>query len=124
MFKHDCKECEYLGSFEFHDLYYCTKGDPTIIARYGHNPEEYMSGIEFASGWDILNVAKAFAMPKTISKKWKKSTQSAFYANIDMLHKHTNKFDRILGAVFYWIYAFTGVSVILLVLLDAIGVFD
>ncbi|MFK5913015.1 MAG: hypothetical protein QM484_01465 [Woeseiaceae bacterium] len=75
-------------------------------------------GIEFASGWDILNVAKAFAMPKVITKKWKKSPQSAFYADLDLLHKHTNKFDRILGAVFYWIYAFTGLSLILLVLMD------
>ena len=95
------------------------------VRKLRKNPETKDAlGIEFASGWDILNVAKAFAMPKTITKKWKKSAQSAFYANIDILHKHTNKFDRVLGAVFYWIYAFTGVSVILLVLLDAIGVFD
>lgn len=75
-------------------------------------------GIEFASGWDILNVAKAFAMPKGITKKWKKSAQSAFYADIDLLYKHTNKLDRILGAVFYWIYVFTGLSLILLVLFE------
>lgn len=75
-------------------------------------------GIEFASGWDILNVAKAFSMPKVVTKKWKKSLKSAFYADIDLLYKHINKLDRILGAVFYWIYAFTGFSLILLVLLE------
>ena len=89
------------------------------VRKLRNNPDTKDAlGIEFASGWDILNVAKAFAMPKGITKKWKKSAQSAFYADIDLLYKHTNKLDRILGAVFYWIYVFTGLSLILLVLFE------
>jgi len=97
----------------------------TTVRKLRKNPETKDAlGIEFASGWDILNVAKAFAMPKVITRKWKKSPQSAFYADIDLLFKHTSKFDRYLGTVFYWVYAFTGFSAILTVLLDVIGVFD
>lgn len=89
------------------------------VRKLRKNPEMRDSlGIEFASGWDILNVAKAFAMPKMITKKWKNSSQSALYADIDLLYKHTNKFDRTIGRIFYWLYAFTGFSIILLVLLD------
>ena len=94
------------------------------VRKLRKNPETKEAlGTEFASGWDILNVAKAFAMPKVITKKWKNSPQSAFYADIDLLHQYTNKFDRILGKVFYWIYAFTGFSIIILVLLDMLDVF-
>jgi len=89
------------------------------VRKLRKNPETKDAlGVEFASGWDILNVAKAFAMPKAITRKWKKSKQSAFYADIDLLFKHTSNFDRVLGIVFYWIYAFTGFSLILLVLIS------
>ena len=95
------------------------------VRKLRKNPETKNSlGIEFASGWDILNVAKALAMPKMITKKWKNSSQSAFYADIDLLYEHTTKFDRCLGTIFYWIYAFTGFSIIILVLLNTFGIFD
>lgn len=38
---------------EFFDLYFCTKqGEnlPTVIARYGDDPDEYKSGIRFGDG--------------------------------------------------------------------------
>jgi len=81
-------------------------------------------GIEFASGWDILNVAEAFAMPKRATKKWKKSKLSAFFADVELLYKHTNKFDRVLGIVFYWVFTLTGSSAILIFILDTIDVFE
>jgi hypothetical protein len=46
------------------------------------------------------------------------------YANSDMLFEHTNKFDRILGAVFYWFLMVSGLAGCLLVLLNALGFFQ
>jgi hypothetical protein len=59
-------------------------------------------GVEFLSGWDIINVAQALAIPK----KW------------------ASKFDRVLAFIFYWLLMFIGITGIFLALFDAIGVFD
>ncbi len=36
-FRHDCDACTFLGHYNDHDLYYCTKTDgwPKFLARYG-----------------------------------------------------------------------------------------
>jgi hypothetical protein len=69
-FQHDCDRCTYLGSIDLreeqglderaqryadayqgkYDLYHCDQGGPgpTLIARYGDDGPEYMSGIVFA----------------------------------------------------------------------------
>ena len=41
-----------------------------------------------------------------------------------LLLENTNKFDRFLGAVFYWLLIITGISSGLLVLLNSLGVFQ
>jgi len=81
-------------------------------------------GLEFASGWDIINVAQALAIPRSWSRKLEKSPLSSLYANSDLLFDHTNKFDRILGAVFYWLLMGSGLSGGLLVFLDLLGLFE
>lgn len=54
-FKHNRTECEFLGGYTYQgerwDLYFCNQsgaGVPTIIARWGNNPEEYQSGYNWA----------------------------------------------------------------------------
>jgi ABC-type bacteriocin/lantibiotic exporter with double-glycine peptidase domain len=81
-------------------------------------------GMEFVSGWDIINVAQALAVPKVIMRKFKNTSLSLLYADVDLLHKHTNAFDRLLGSVFYWLLMISGLSGAFLVLLNALGVFD
>jgi hypothetical protein len=49
-YRHDCKRCRYLGSFRAHDLYFCNTatahfGIPTVLARYGDEEADYVSGI-------------------------------------------------------------------------------
>lgn len=95
------------------------------VRKLRKNPEtKDMLGIEFASGWDIINVAQALALPKKFMRKLKDSSLSALGADAGVLHKHTNKFDKALAIIFYWILVFTGISGAVLGLLDAIGVFD
>jgi hypothetical protein len=81
-------------------------------------------GTEFVSGWDIINVAQALAFPRSLSKKLEKSRISFLYANASLLLENTNKFDRFLGALFYWSMMISGLSGIILVLLNTFGVFD
>ena len=80
-------------------------------------------GIEFASGWDILNVAQVFAFPRAWSRKLEKSPLSSMHANTQVLVENTSKFDRCLGAVFYWLFMTSAVFGALLVLLNSLGVF-
>jgi len=62
-YKHDCKECKFLGQYEFkseiYDLYFCEQdGLPTIIARYGDDGPEYISGLSFADRFEPLKEAR------------------------------------------------------------------
>jgi len=46
LYRHSCEYCTYLGSLEEHDLYICDRHNrrvPSVLARYGHEPWEYMS---------------------------------------------------------------------------------
>lgn len=82
------------------------------VRRLRKNPETTSAlGIEFASGWDILNVAQALALPKFITRKLAESPMANFYANRDVLDKNTNLFDRCLALTFYWLFV---VSIVLL----------
>ncbi len=71
LFKHDCDRCIFLGCFEsvfkrteveiypnlLYDLYYCSNGD-TVIARYGNDGPEYMSGLSSINTVPVLKEAK------------------------------------------------------------------
>ncbi|MCW8935338.1 MAG: hypothetical protein OQK98_11495 [Gammaproteobacteria bacterium] len=77
-------------------------------------------GFEYLSGWDIINTAQALSIPRALSRKLENSKLSAFYAKSELLFQHTTKFDRLLGATFYWILTFSGLTMILLVILDGL----
>jgi hypothetical protein len=49
--EHDCKRCQYLGTYGSVDMYFCDKqkiGGLTVVARYGSDGPEYTSGIALA----------------------------------------------------------------------------
>ena len=81
-------------------------------------------GIELASGWSILNVAQAIALPRFITDKLKQSPISSMYAHTDELLAHTTLFDRVLARVFYWLFTGAGLAFVLMALLDTLGLFD
>jgi len=62
-YKHDCQKCIFLGQYEFkgeiYDLYFCEQdGLPTVIARYGNDGPEYISGLQFANSFEPIKEAK------------------------------------------------------------------
>ncbi|WDE08778.1 hypothetical protein SG34_033305 [Thalassomonas viridans] len=95
------------------------------VRKLRKNPKtKNVLGMEYASGWDIINVASALAMPRRLSRKLEKGPLAYLYANSDLLFENTSKFDRILGAVFYWLFMSSSFVCVLLVLLNYLGVFD
>ncbi|MGF1877083.1 hypothetical protein L4D77_17355 [Photobacterium frigidiphilum] len=95
------------------------------VRKLRKNPKtKDLLGVEFASGWDIINVAQALALPRSWSRVLENSPLSFMEANATALFENTTKFDQILGFIFYWLFTITGFSGILLALLDYLGVFS
>ena len=95
------------------------------VRKLRKNPNtKDLLGVEYVSGWDIINVAQAFAFPRSWTKKVENSKFSFIYANATVLYENTTKFDRILGCIFYWLLTLSGLSGAFLVLLNYLGVFS
>ena len=106
----------------FTAILYVAFGQITV-RKLRKNPETKNSlGIEFVSGWDIINVAQALAMPGFILRKLKNKKSMSLFANTEILIKHTNKFDRTLAFLFYWLLMSTGLSMASWAALDISGI--
>ena len=81
-------------------------------------------GLEYASGWDIINVAQALALPKSWSRVLENSPLSFMHANSELIFKYTNRFDRVLGFVFYWLFISSTLTCLLLILLNYFELFN
>ncbi|WP_102797742.1 hypothetical protein [Bowmanella denitrificans] len=81
-------------------------------------------GMEYVSGWDIINIAQALTLPSSWSEKLSKSQISFLYANAALIKQHTNKLDKVVGMMFYISLMTSGLSMALLALLDTLGFFD
>lgn len=64
MFTHDCEACVHLGPFHHdrfkYDLYFCPTGGlghETVVARYGNDGPEYVSGLHLANASPCLEEA-------------------------------------------------------------------
>jgi hypothetical protein len=102
-------------------LLYVVFGQVTV-RRLRKNPKTKDAlGLEFVSGWDIINVAQALAFPASWSRKLEGSRISSLYANAKMLRENTTRLDRFLGSMFYWTMMLSGLSGALLVLLNSLG---
>lgn len=105
-------------------IFYVLFGQLTV-RKLRKNPETKQElGMEFASGWDIFNVAGALAMPRWLNRKLRSTQLSFMYADADLLEKHTTIFDKILAVIFYWLFTVSTLSLFSLMLLDLMGVFD
>lgn len=95
------------------------------VRKLRKNPETKNElGMEFVSGWDIINVAQALAIPAFVTRKFRNTRLSLLYANTDILIKHTNKFDRLLAFLFYWLMMGAGLFMAMWAFLDVIGVLN
>ncbi len=92
------------------------------VRKLRKNPEtRHELGIEFASGWDITNVAQALSLPKFLQKRVK---NQALHASPEILYKHTTVFDRVLARMFYWLWMSSAFAMIILMVLNWVWDFD
>lgn len=81
-------------------------------------------GVEFASGWDILNVAQALSLPLYITRRLAKSPISGFFADRALLEMHTSNFDRGLARSFWYTYVISVGSMLIFIFINSIGLLD
>jgi hypothetical protein len=79
-------------------------------------------GMEFASGWDILNAAQALSIPGSLSRKLESGALSFLYANSSLLYAHTTRADRILARAFFYSGFITVVMLFGLIALEKFGI--
>lgn len=95
------------------------------VRKLRKNPEtKHVLGVEFASGWDIINVAQALAFPASWNRKLESSPLSFMHAKASKLHPYTNRFDRFLGGLLYWLLTLSTLAFVLLAALNAAGMFE
>ena len=104
-------------------IFYVIFGQVTVRKLRKNSNTKNALGVEFASGWDIYNVAQALSLPKALTSKLEGSQLSAMYANSECLRKNTSVFDRVLAFVFYWVFTLSGLTLIMVVILKGLGVF-
>ncbi len=78
-------------------------------------------GMEFISGWDILNVAQTLSTPRSWSKKLESTPLSFLHANSDLLFEHTNRLDRFLAFIFWIPFLMSGLLFFISIILDLFG---
>lgn len=90
------------------------------VRKLRKNPEtRECLGVEFAHGLDILNVAQALSLPRSLTRKLNRSPLSLLHANSDVLFKHTTKFDRCLARACYWLLMGSTLPMLALAVIDA-----
>ena len=81
-------------------------------------------GIVLISGWDILNVMSALALPQKITRIIKRSPLAALAADSGLLKKHTTRFDQILAKILYATLACSVLSMFAFMLAESFGIFE
>ncbi|WDE08306.1 hypothetical protein SG34_019335 [Thalassomonas viridans] len=104
-------------------ILYILFGQITVKKLRKNSETKNLLGLEYVSGWDIINVAQALSIPRSWRRKLETGPFSVLYANSEALYKHTTKADRVLAAVFYWLLTASGLIMILLVIFDALALF-
>lgn len=81
-------------------------------------------GLEFASGWDIINVAHSLSLPIWLSDKLQEGPLSFMEADASAIKKHINKFDLILARSFCFFLYTSQLIILPLVILDTLGFWE
>jgi hypothetical protein len=81
-------------------------------------------GIVLISGWDILNVMSALALPKKITRIIQRSPLAALAADSDLLEKYTTRCDRIMAKILYILLIASVLALWALIILKDLGVFQ
>jgi hypothetical protein len=100
-------------------IFFVIFGEVTVRKLRKAPETKDLLGMEFVSGWDIMNVAHALSWPKAILRRLGKGPLSFLRADPDLIYQHTTKLDRFLGRAFYLMQVLSVMWLVLLAILDS-----
>lgn len=93
------------------------------VRKLRKNPDTKNAlGLEFISGWDIVNVLSALSLPRKLIRKFRETIVSPLNADADLLYKYTTRVDRVLARILYISMIISALAMIILMLLDKFGI--
>ena len=102
-------------------FFFVTFGQVTVRKLRKNPATKDKLGVEFASGWDILNVAGALSTPKWLRQRFSRSKLSFLVADYQTLYENTSCFDRVLARIFWGFYVASGLLMVILLMNNAIA---
>lgn len=105
----------------FSGIFFVVFGQVTVRKLRKNPAVKDKLGLEFASGWDIVNVAHSLSMPMWLSDKLQESPLSFLEADAREIRKHINRIDLFLARSFCFFLYTSQLIILPLVILDAAG---
>ncbi|WP_226668695.1 hypothetical protein [Microbulbifer aggregans] len=99
-------------------IFYVLLGQITVKRLRKNTETKDSLGVEFVSGWDILNVAQALSLPRSWNEKMEKSPASFLNADFRSIEKNTNKLDKIIAKTFTFFFLSTGLLIAIMLAHD------
>ncbi len=91
-----------LGSIIISWILFVMLGQITVRKLRRNPATKDWLGIEFLSGWDIVNVSFALASPRGLDDRLENGPLAPLYANARVLRSHTTRLDRVLARAHFW----------------------
>ena len=110
-----------IGSTMISGILFVIFGQVTVRKLRRNPATRHLLGIEFVSGWDISNAARALSFPRAFARRMDRSPLAALHANSEALYRHTTRLDRFLARAHFWSLCFAGFWILAAVLVDRWG---
>ena len=93
-------------------------GQKTVRKLRKNSATKDALGIEFFSGYDIVNVMAALALPKKIAHRLNRSPLAALHADSDLLKENTTRFDLIFARVIFMLWGVWVLSLLIFIFME------
>ena len=94
----------------------------TTVRRLRKNTElRDALGMDIISGKDILNVATALSMSRHWNRRLRNTAVGSYFADADLLYKHTSVVDRVMARLIHWTFVITIIGLMSLFALHRFG---
>ena len=110
-----------LGSTMISGILFVIFGQVTVRKLRKNPATKDLLGLEFMSGWDILNAARALSWPRRLARSADRGALRALHANSEALYLHTTRLDRVLARAHFWSLMFAGGWIVALMVADRLG---
>ncbi len=74
--------------------------------------------MEFASGWNILNIAFMLSFPRNLCRILNNGPMSFYFPDAEILYQYTTRTDRVIARILFYFALSTCLFILALMILD------